>query len=110
MDASVNPAFCVSAEIRFFRRFLVLCNMYSMLYQLVNSFAFRGRDGNYRNSQIGFHLVYQNSPSIFPQFIHHVERHHHRHLKLQKLHCQIQIPLNIGGVYNVNNSPWPLLQ
>ena len=83
---------------------LIFCHMQRMSYQFIDTFVLRRRDGNDRNPQHLFHLVDQNRSAVFPYLIHHIQGKHHRNIQLHQLHGQIQIPLNIGSIHNVDDS------
>ena len=92
-----------AAKILFLRPLLISGNMYGMFDQLPDTFVFGGGNGDDRNTQKGFHTVNINGTVIVGDFIHHVERHDHGNMHFQKLHGQIQISFNIGGVYDIDN-------
>ena len=78
--------------------------------QFINSFVFGGRDRHYRDAKHLFHLIDDNGTTIFTNFIHHIQSQHHRNIQFHELHGQIQVSLNIGGIYDVDNSFWMLIQ
>ena len=84
--------------------FLIFRHMQSMSYQFINTFILRRRNRNHRYPQHLFHLVDQNRSAVFPHLIHHIQCKHHRNIQLHQLHGQIQIPLNIGSIHNVDDS------
>ena len=95
-----------AAKILFLRPLLISGNMYGMVDQLPDTFVFGGGNGNNRNTQKGLHTVDVNGTVIVGDFIHHVERHDHGNMHFQKLHGQIQISLNVGGVYDIDDGLW----
>ena len=108
MDRPVNGSAVIifAAEILFLRPFLVFCDMYGVVDQLPDTFVFCGGNGDDRNTQQGLHAVDVDGPVIVGDFIHHVECHDHGNMHFQKLHGQIQISFNIGGVYDIDDGLW----
>ena len=92
-----------TAEVHPARTLLIFRHMKSMSCQLSNAFIFGGRNGHHRNSQHIFHLINADGPAVSSHLIHHIERQHHGHIQLHQLQSQIKVPLNIGGIYNINN-------
>ena len=109
------PVHCAAAavgitEILPARPLLIFRHMQRMIDQLVDALIFRRRNGHHRHSQSLLHFIDENGAAVLPHLIHHIQRHHHGHIQLQQLHGQVQIPLNVGGVYNVDDAPGPFLE
>ena len=81
-----------------------------MVYQFTDTFILCRRDWYNRDSKQLFQFVHTNRTTILAHLIHHVKRQNHRHIQLQKLHSQIQISLNIGSIYNIDDSLWMFFQ
>ena len=43
-------------------------------------------------------------PPLARYLVHHVQRQHHGHLQLQQLQGQVEVPLDVGGVHNVDDA------
>ena len=112
MDGPVDGAAVVirAAEVLSGRGFLVFGDMDRVPYQFIHAFIPGGGNGDDRDAQHVFHVVDVDRTPVAPDFVHHVEGDHHGDIQLQQLHGQIQVPLNIGGVYNINDGPGMLLQ
>ena len=76
-------------KIRAPRFLLILRHMKRMIDQFADSFIFRSRNRNDRNSEHRFHRIDMNRSSVFAHLIHHVKCQNHRYIKLHELHCQI---------------------
>ena len=82
----------------------IVRHMDCMTHQLVHALVFCRRDGHYRNAQISFHLVDMYGTAVTPHLVHHIERQHHGDPQFHQLHGQIEIPLDIGGVHDIDNT------
>ena len=80
------------------------CHMDCMIDQFLNPLIFCRRNRHYRNAKNFFQFIYPDRTAVCPDFIHHIERQHHRNPKLHKLHGKIKIPLHIGSVNNIDDS------
>ena len=89
---------------------LVFCHVDRVLHQLVNALVFGRGDGDHRHAQHGLHGVDVHAAAVAGHLVHHVQRHHHGDVHLQKLHGQIEIALNVGGVHDVDDAPGLALQ
>lgn len=105
VDAAVDGAAVVVpvAEILLQRRLLILGDMDGVTDQLVHALVLGGGDGDHRHAQHGLHGVDVNGALIAHQLVHHVQRHHHGDAHLQKLHGQVQVPLDVGGVHDIDD-------
>ena len=72
--------------------------------QLLYALIFYGGDGNHRDPQGGGHGFDVDRAAAGGNLVHHVQGQHHGDAHLQQLERQIQVPLNIGGVYNVDDT------
>ena len=82
---------------------LVLRRLHGPAHQLVDALALSGADSDHRHAQPLFQPGQINGISVAAHLVHHIEGHHHRPSQLQKLQCQIKVPLQIGGVHNVDD-------
>ena len=108
MKTPVNSAsiFICTAEILSARSFLILSNMQRMIYQFLYTFILCSGNRYYRYSQHFLHFVYMYGATVGVHLIHHIESQHHRNIQLHKLHCKIQISLNICRIDNIDNTLW----
>ena len=112
METTVNstPIVIGVTVINFGWFLLIFCHVKSMRDQFINPFVFGSGDRDDRNTKHLFHLIDMDGASVFPDFIHHVQCKNHRNIQFHELHGQIQVPLNIGGIHNIDNSFWMLVQ
>ena len=61
------------------------------------------RDGDHRNAQAGGKPVAVNDDPLLLHLVHKVQGHHRGPLQFQKLHGQVEVPLQVGGIYDVDN-------
>ena len=73
-----------------------------MLYKLVNALIFSRRYRNNWHPEHSFHRVYIYRSAVSRDLIHHIQRNNDGDLHFKKLHCKIQIPLNVGSVYDID--------
>ncbi len=110
-----TPVHCAPVVVRLTeilpsRAFLIFGDMHRMVRQLRNPLVFcRGNRYN-RNTEQLLQLIDTDCAPVFPHLVHHIQCKHHRNIQLQKLHCQIQIALNVGRVHNIDNSLWVLIK
>ena len=79
------PRTAVTAKVCTARFFGVLRHVNRVPYKLVNTLVFACRNGNYGYSEQFFHIVYQHRAAVGAHLVHHIERQHHRCIKLHKL-------------------------
>ena len=106
VKCAVNRAAAVRrvAEVLLERLLLVFGDVNRVLDKLVNALVFGCRYGNHGNPEHGLHCVDVHRAAVARHFIHHIERHHHRHVGFKQLHCQVQIALNVGCVHNIDDT------
>ena len=102
MNCSVMTVFI--AKILSAWLFLILRHMNCMVYKLCNTLIFCCWDWDNWNTKHRLQFIDAYRSAISAHLIHHIECKHHRHIKLQKLHCQIQISLNICGIHDIYNA------
>ena len=105
VQAAVHRAAVVVrvAEILAQRLFLKVGNMNGMPHQLVHALILCCGDRDHRNSQHGFHGIDVHGAAVAGHLVHHVQRHDHRAVHLQKLHGQIQVPLDVGRIDDIDD-------
>ena len=106
VDAAVDCAAVIllAAEIHPARPLLILCDMERMIHQLVHALVLCRRDGHDRDAQHGLHLIDADSAAVAAHLVHHVQRQHHRRIQLHELHGEVQIPLDVGGVHDIDDA------
>ena len=80
------------------------------VHQLGHALALGGGDGHHRDAQVLGQLLHVDGAAVGADLVHHVQRQHHGHPQLQQLQRQVQIPLDIGGVHDVDDAVRLLVQ
>ena len=78
--------------------------MDGVIHQLRHALVLRGGNRHHRHAQLSLHGVDVDASAVGRDLVHHVQGHHHGHSHLQKLHGQIQVPLDVGGVHDVDDA------
>ena len=106
MDAAVDRAAVIllAAEIHPARPLLILCDVERVVHQLVHALVLCRRDGHDRDAQHGLHLIDADGAAVAAHLVHHVQRQHHRRIQLHELHGEVQIPLDVGGVHDIDDA------
>ncbi len=112
MEASVDrPALLVlPAKIDPARTFLIFCHMKGVVHQLVRPFILDRRHRHHRDPQHGLHLIDPDGAAVSPDLIHHIQGKHNGNVQLHELHGQVQIPLDVGGIHNIDDPLGMLFQ
>ena len=92
------------AEVLSQRLFLILGNVHRVLDKLIHALIFCRGNRHNRHAQQLFHKVYVYCTAVSRDLVHHVKGHYHGNVHLQKLHSKIHIPLDIGGINDVDYS------
>ena len=71
--------------------------------QLLNALILRGRDGDDRHAEQLLHGVDVDRAAICPHLVHHIQRDDDGRIHFQKLHREVQIPLYISRVHDVDD-------
>ena len=82
---------------------LIPGNVDRMAHQLVHTGIFHRGNGHHRNAQHALHGVHIHPAAVAAELVHHVQGDHHGKTHFQQLHGEIQVPLNVGGVHNVDD-------
>ncbi len=104
-----SAIFVFVTKINSARLLLIFCNMNCMFYQLIDAFILGCRYGNNGNAKGFLHLIDIDGAAVAPYFIHHVQGQHNWYIQLHQLEGKIQIAFNIGGIHNVYDSGWFLI-
>ena len=84
--------------------FLIFRHVQRVIHQFLQAVPSRRGDGYDGNAQQRFHAVYVDGTSVAAQFVHHVQRQHHRHVQFHELHRQVQAALDAGRVQNIDDA------
>ena len=98
------------AEVLPERSLLVFCQMDRVLRDLLDALVLHRGDRDDRHAEQRLHAVDIDGPAVSADLVHHIEGHHHGHVHFQQLHRQIQVPLDIRGVHDINDRLRLLLQ
>ena len=90
-------------EVGTHRFFLIFCDMYRMIDELVYSLILGSRDRDYRCPEDAFHLIDVDCAAVGMQLVHHVQRYYDRNVHLEKLHRKIHVSLDVGGINDVDD-------
>ena len=106
MRDGVNTAVyrAIAAEIHPLRRAAFPDGLNGNFDQFIYALVLRRGDGNNGNSQFTAHGGDVDGAAVAANLVHHVEREHHGDLHFQKLERQVEIPLDVGGVHNVDDA------
>ena len=100
----------LSAEVQILRTLLVPRHVDRVVHQFLHALISGGRDGHHRNAEDRFHVIDADAASVVAHFIHHVQCHHHGHVQFDELKGQIHVPLDIGGVHDIDDPAGVLVQ
>ena len=92
------------AEVGAHRQNMPLCHLAGAVDQLGHALILQRTDGNDGNAQLAAHLIDINRTAARAYLIHHVQRQHHRYIQLQKLHGEVQVAFNIGGIGDIDDA------
>ena len=98
MNAAVNRTVVLSAaqtEIHFVGHLAITGHVNRMFNQFVHAFVFYCRNRNNRHAEHLLQPVNVDGRPVHLDFIHHIQRHHHRNMQIQKLQSQKQVSFNI---------------
>ena len=73
-----------------------------MSHNLVDAFILARRYRNDGNTETLLHFVYQHRAAAAAHLIHHIQRKHHRNVKLHQLKGQIKIALDVRRVDDID--------
>ena len=72
--------------------------------QLVDPFVFDGGDRHDRHAQLLRQASELDGAAVGAELIHHIKRHDHGNIQLDKLHTQIEIALDICSVHDIDDA------
>ena len=98
------------AEIVFQGLFALGSGADSDFNQFVDALVLACGNGDHRHAQLVGKLCNVNGVAAGPDFVHHVQGNNHGDAQLDKLEGKVKVPLNIGGVHNVDDAVGVLLQ
>ena len=102
MDAPVHGARL--AEVIDLRQNFPLRHAHGFVNELRHAVGRRRADGDDRNAERLCHFLHVDTAAVSGQLVHHVERQNRRHAQRQKLQCQIEVPLQIRRVDDVDDT------
>ena len=108
MHRTAVRALCI-AEIHTSRPLTVTGNMYRMRNKLIDTFILCCGNRHNRNAKCILQQVDIDRAAVVADLIHHIECKNHRDIQFDQLQCEIQIPLNIRGIHNIDNSTRTIL-
>ncbi len=88
----------------------VFRRLHRPVHQLGHTLALGGGNGHHGNAQVVGQLLYVDGAAVGAHLVHHVQRQHHRHPQLQQLQCQVQVALDVGGIYDIDDAVRLLVQ
>ena len=83
--------------------FLVMGDVKRVPHQLVDALVPRGGYRDDGDPQQGLHLVDVDGAAVPADLVHHVQRNHHGDVHFQELYRQVQVPLNVRRIHNVDD-------
>ena len=89
---------------------LVPCGLDSDLHQLVHALVLHGGDGDHRDAQGLGEPLDIDGAAAGGDLVHHVQSQHHGDPHLHQLEGQVQIPLDVGCVHDVDEAVGPLVE
>ena len=89
---------------------LVFRRSHSDPNQFLHALVLDRRDGDHRDAQSLGHGFDVDGAAVFRDLVHHVQCQYHGNAHLHELQRQIEVPLNVGGVHNVDEAVRFLVQ
>ena len=89
---------------------LIFGDCHSDPHQFFHAFVLDCGDGHHRDSQRLGHGLDVDGAAVGGDLIHHVQGQHHGDAHLHELQRQVEVPLDIGGVDNVDEAVGLLVQ
>ena len=86
-----------------------LCNLHCFISSFFDSGSFQSRDGYNFTAQLFRQFVDMYFVSVLFNNIHHIDSHDHRNTKFHDLCGQIQVTLNVGTIYDVQDRIWSFI-
>ena len=79
------------------------CSLHCCLCSFLDSGTFQCGNLNHLTSKYLRQFVDEDLVTVFLDNVHHVDCHHHRNTKFCQLSGKIQVTLQVGSVYNVQD-------
>ena len=102
VDAAVDGA--GAAEVVYFGIDPVFGSFHSGADQLVHAFVLDCGDGDDGDAQGAAHALDVDGAAIGGDLVHHIQGQHHGDAHFHQLEGQVQVPLNVGGVHDVDDT------
>ena len=78
--------------------------------QLIHALVLYGGDGYHWDAQGLTEALDVDGAAAAGDLVHHVQSQHHGDSHLHQLQCQVQVPLDVGGVDDVDDAVGPLIE
>ena len=92
------------AEVVFQRCLLGFRRADRHIHQFVDAFIFSRGNGDYRHAQFFRELRHVNGVPAGADLVHHVQGNDHGDPQLYQLQGKIEVPLDVGGVYDIDDA------
>ena len=79
-------------------------------HQLVHALVLHSGNGYHRNAQSLAEALHINGAATAGHLVHHVQCQHHGDTHFHQLQRQVQVPLDIGGVHDIDDAVRLLIQ
>ena len=79
------------------------CQLHGLFRCRCAALALEGADLHHRAAQGLAELFSVDPVAVFSHQVHHVHRHHHRQPQLDQLSGEVEVPLDVGAVHDVQN-------
>ena len=84
--------------------------LHRLVDELADALVPCGGDGHHRNAERLTHLPHVDGAAVGVDLVHHVQGQDHGRPQLQELQCQVEVPLDVGGVHDVDDAVGLLVQ
>ena len=107
VEAAVHraPVVVFAAEVVACGALLVAGHVDGVLHELVDALVGSRRNADHGDAEDALHFVDADGAAVAAHLVHHIERQHHRHVKLHQLQRQVQVALDVGRIDNVDKPP-----
>ena len=98
------------AEVVFQGRLLLRRRADSHVHQLVDALVFSSGNGDHGDAQLRGQLHHVDGVAAGPDLVHHVQGDDHGDAQLYELEGKVEVPLDVGGVHDVDDTVGMLVQ
>ena len=103
MDAAVHRRI-VRAEVRHGGHRFAARGGERLIEQFAHALALGGGDGDDGDAERRAHFLHVDRAAVGAHLVHHVERQHHRHAKLEELEREVEVALDVGRIHDVDDA------